>query len=66
MTNPNITFTDTMWIQAISFATTGIALPLGGYLEKIWGPRNTTLIAALLMRFVNEFWKVFIQFRCIR
>lgn len=51
MTNPNITVHETMWIQAISFGTTGIALPLGGFLEKMWGPRNTTLIAVILMRF---------------
>lgn len=46
----DISYADTMWIQAISFATTGVALPLGGFLEKILGPRITILISALFMR----------------
>ena len=46
----DVSYADTMGIQAISFATTGIALPLGGYLEKKWGPRITIMIATLFMR----------------
>lgn len=48
--DPTITYTEAMWIQAISFATTGVALPLGGYLDYRWGPRITTLLGAFLMR----------------
>ncbi|XP_046654417.1 L-lactate transporter-like [Daphnia pulicaria] len=45
----DVTYADTMWIQAISFATTGIALPLGSYLEKIWGPRLTIIVSMFFM-----------------
>lgn len=47
----DVTYADTMWIQAISFATTGIALPLGSYLEKIWGPRLTIIVSMFFMRY---------------
>ncbi|KZS10578.1 Uncharacterized protein APZ42_024877 [Daphnia magna] len=45
----DVSYADTMWIQAISFATTGIALPLGSYLQKLWGPRPTVIMAMLFM-----------------
>lgn len=46
----DVSYAATLWIQAVSFTTTGIALPLGGFLEKFWGPRWTIMVAALFMR----------------
>lgn len=51
----DVSYADTMWIQAISFATTGIALPLGSYLQKLWGPRPTVIMAMLFMRYKTNY-----------